>query len=106
MRRRAFLTAAPLALYAGATAASLPGIPALREPHFPSRLYQFVWRNWELANLERMAEVVGAEPRHLEAIGASMGLPAKRQLMPDQLRRWYITLIRQNWHLLPEDQLM
>ncbi len=88
------------------TAASLPGIPALREPHFPSRLYQFVWRNWELANLDRMAEVVGAEPRQLEALGASMGLPAKRQLTPDQLRRGYITLIRQNWHLLPEDQLM
>ena len=25
------------------------------EPHFPDRLHLFVWRNWELANTDRMA---------------------------------------------------
>ena len=35
-----------------------------------------------------------------------MGLPAKRQLSDDFLRRIYITVIRQNWHLLPEEQII
>jgi hypothetical protein len=39
-------------------------------------------------------------------IGASMGLPTKPHLTEDQLRRIYITVIRQNWHVLPDDQLM
>ena len=35
-----------------------------------------------------------------------MGLPKKPHLSEDQLRRFYITVIRQNWHVLPDDQLM
>ncbi len=97
--------ASPL-LFLGRAQALFPSVPALREPHFPSRLHQFVWRNWELANLDRMAEVAGTQPDRLREIGDSMGLPPKRHLSPDQLRRGYITLIRQNWHLLPEEQII
>ena len=32
------------------------------EPHFPDRLHLFVWRNWELANADRMAKVLGTTP--------------------------------------------
>jgi hypothetical protein len=75
------------------------------EPHFPNRLYQFVWRNWELANLDRMALVAETRPETLAALGESMGLPPKARLTAGQLRRIYVTAIRQNWHLLPLDQL-
>src|SRR5439155_12891106 len=75
------------------------------EPHFPNRLYQFVWRNWELANLDRMSRVAHAPPQALRDLGASMGLPPKPRLTPDQLRRIYITVIRQNWRLLPLEQI-
>ncbi len=78
----------------------------LVEDHFPSRLYQFVWRNWELANLDRMAAVVGAKPAELAALGRAMGLPPKRVLSEDTLRRIYITVIRQNWYLLPVAQIV
>ena len=78
----------------------------ISEPHFPSRLHQFVWRNWELANADRMARVVGATIDQIVQLGESMGLPAKPNLTGDQLRRIYITVIRQNWHLLPEEQLI
>ena len=78
----------------------------ISEPHFPSRLHQFVWRNWELANAERIARVVGATADQIVQLGESMGLPAKPILTGDQLRRIYITMIRQNWHLLPEEQLI
>src|SRR5579875_1002623 len=46
----------------------------------------------------------GAGPGH-EA-GASMGLPKKITLSDDQLRRSYITVIRQNWHILPDEQIV
>src|SRR3954447_10603993 len=108
MDRRWFLKTTPALLLPLASRAeiSLPAVKAIPEPQFPSRLYQFVWRNWELANLDRMAAVVHANPAQLAALGRDMGLPAKRQLSPDYLRRIYITVIRQNWHLLPESQII
>jgi len=85
---------------------SFPTIPAIAEPHFPNRLYQYVWRNWELVNLPRLAQVIGAQPQQLTALAKAMGLPPKRQFSEDYLRRIYITVIRQNWHLLPESQII
>ena len=86
--------------------AGAQGPQPIPEPHFPSRLYQFVWRNWELANLDSMAAVVKATPEQLRLLGASMGLPAKPQLSDEQRRRIYISVIRQNWHLLPLEQII
>ena len=76
------------------------------EPHFPSRLHQFIWRNWELATTDRMAKVLRTTPGKILDLGFSMGLPEKRTLTPNQSRRLYITVIRQNWHLLPENQII
>jgi hypothetical protein len=107
--RRSFLKAVPPALLLSGSRsaeAAFPAVQAIPEPHFPSRLYQFVWRNWDLANLDRMARVVHARPAQLSELARSMGLPAKRQLSDDFLRRIYITVIRQNWHLLPEEQII
>ena len=83
--------------------ASLPPIP---EHHFPDRLHLFIWRNWEIANVERMAEVLKTTPGRILEIGESMGLPPKPRLTEDQLRRIYITVIRQNWHVIPDDQII
>jgi hypothetical protein len=84
------------------------GSPApvpIPEPHFPDRLHLFVWRNWELANTARLADVLGTTPENVLEVGASMGLPPKHDLTEDQLRRTYITVIRQNWHILPDEQI-
>lgn len=75
-------------------------------PHFPSRLHAFVWRNWQLVPVERMAEVVGAKPGDILWLGAEMGLCEPPAITPDQQRRSYITVLRRNWHLLPYDQLL
>ena len=83
-----------------------PSRDPIPEPHFPDRMHLFVWRNWELANTERLAEVLGATPEEILEIGSSLGLPKKPELTGDHLRRIYITVIRQNWHVLPDDQLM
>jgi len=89
-----------------ADGAGNPAPEPVPEPHFPDRLHLFVWRNWELANTDRMAQVLGTTPEKVLEVGASMGLPTKPHLNEDQLRRIYITVIRQNWHVLPDDQLM
>jgi len=85
------------------------GTPApepIPESHFPDRLHLFIWRNWELANADRLAQVLGTTRAKVLEVGASMGLPEKAELTQDQLRRIYITVIRQNWHILPDEQLM
>jgi hypothetical protein len=109
MERRTFLKTVPPALlwpWGGNAHAALPPVRAVPEPHFPSRLYQFVWRNWDLVNLDRMAEVVKAQPGDLARLGSEMGLPVKRTVSADTQRRIYITVIKQNWHVLPEPQII
>ncbi len=109
MKRREFLRLAPALGVASREApvlrAEVSNLEPIPERHFPSRLYEFVWRNWELANLDRMAETVGAAPGRLQELGAELGLPPKPKLGEERLRRLYITVIRQNWHLLPNDQI-
>ncbi len=74
--------------------------------HFPSRLHAFVWRNWEMVSLERMADVLDTTPEKVRGIGRSMGLPPHVPPPPEYQQRGYISLIRRNWHLLPYDQLL
>jgi hypothetical protein len=75
-------------------------------PHFPDRLHAFVWRNWTLVPVEKLARVVGATPDQIRLLGKSMGLPEPSEIGLAQRRRSYVTVIRRNWHLLPYDQLL
>ena len=101
--RRSFLTLpAALPLFSQQP----DGLAPIPEPHFPNRLCQFVWRNWELANTDRMEKLLRTNEATVLQIGNSMGLPPKVRLTSDQLRRIYITVIRQNWHVLPHEQLI
>ncbi len=74
--------------------------------HFPDRLHAFVWRNWEMVSLERMAEVLGTTTERVRQLGESMGLPPHRTPPAEYQQRGYITIIRRNWHLLPYEQLL
>jgi hypothetical protein len=75
-------------------------------PHFPDRLHAFVWRNWTLVPVARLAEVVKAQPDDILRLGKSMGLTDPPRITADQIRRSYITVIRRNWHLLSYEQLL
>ena len=79
---------------------------ALDTPHFPDRLHAFIWRNWQLIEPSRLAQVIGTSAENVEQIAASMGLPAMKSNSSRMRERGYITLIRRNWHLLPYDQLL
>ncbi len=80
--------------------------PAVASQHFPDRLHTFVWRNWELVSLERMAKIVGTTPENIHRVGASMGLPPHINPPKEYQQRGYISIIRRNWHLLPYEQLL
>jgi len=74
--------------------------------HFPDRLHAFIWRNWPLVPIDRLATVLGTTARNVAAIAASIGLPKQPRISVDQQRRSYITVIKRNWHLLPYSQLL
>ncbi|MCX6882734.1 MAG: twin-arginine translocation signal domain-containing protein [Verrucomicrobia bacterium] len=75
-------------------------------PHFSDRLQAFVWRNWTLVPVEKLASVVGAKREDIVQLGRAMGLPKPLPITRNQQRRSYITVLRRNWHLLPYEQLL
>jgi hypothetical protein len=80
--------------------------PPLDLPHFPSRLHAFLWRNWPLVPLERLAAVLDAPPNEIRDLGLALGLGPPPSLTENHLRRSYLTVLRRNWHLLPYSQLL
>ncbi|MFC1454122.1 hypothetical protein ACFLQL_02975 [Verrucomicrobiota bacterium] len=82
--------------------------PALEFPHFPTRQQAVVWRNWGLVTASRLAKVLNTTETNIVSAAHEMGLihAASNDTEKMWLKRGYITLIRQNWHLLPYTQLL
>ena len=80
--------------------------PAIAIGHFPDRVHEFVWRNWNAVDASKMAKILDTSVENVETIAKSMGLPPAAAIPPEMRVRGYITLIRRNWHLLPYDQLL
>lgn len=80
--------------------------PALSFDHFPNRLFAFVWRNWNLIGVEKMASLLHCKSWEVRDMAQAMGLQEAKPLYPTYTKQLYITLLRRNWHLLPYDQLM
>src|SRR6266536_3828447 len=118
LSRRAFLgltaaaIATPLLPWTVLAADGSDALPVAAAPApldaawFPSRLHAFIWRNWALVTMDRMAAVLGAKPDDIIRVGRSMGLEPERGLSDDQRGRASLTIIRRNWHLLPYEQLL
>ncbi|MHB9010179.1 MAG: hypothetical protein ACYDC1_24990, partial [Limisphaerales bacterium] len=65
-------------------------------PHFPDRLHAFVWRNWPLVPVDRLARVIGATPAEIRRLGRALGLGRPPRITRDQQRRSYLTVIKRN----------
>jgi hypothetical protein len=74
--------------------------------HFPDRVHEFVWRNWNAVEPAKLARILGASVQDITALAESMGLPSAGTVPPEMRTRGYVTLIRRNWHLLPYAQLL
>ena len=89
----------------------LPGekgtTPAIECSWFTSRQHAFVFRNWTLVPLERLAKVLGTSEENVTTLAGSMGLPAQGNIESQwNSSKGYITVIRSNWNLLNYDQLL
>lgn len=75
--------------------------------HFPARFQFVIFRNWNRIPVERIASVLATTAERIIREAERMGL---RPYDPEQCRRWekygYLTLIRQNWHILDYEQLL
>lgn len=80
--------------------------PAIFLGHFPDRVHEFVWKNWNTIEPAKLAKVVGANTEDMIQIAESIGLPAYTPAATDFKQRGYSTIIRRNWHLLPYEQLL
>lgn len=79
---------------------------ALTLPHFPAAYQAVIWRNWELIPVDRLAHVLDASEENIVNAAAQMGLRVPPRVNARWLSRGYQTIIRNNWHLLPYDQLL
>ena len=79
---------------------------ALTWPHFPTTQQVFVWRNWELVPVARLARVLKTNEAQVLEMARELGLRVPPLVGARWLTHGYITLIRANWHLLPYEQLL
>jgi hypothetical protein len=93
------------------TKKNLSDLPAGRAPepvpvnHFPDFLHAVVWRNWDVIDAGKLAQVLRASVEEITDFAYSLGLPPQRRIEPLELRRNYMTILHRNWHLLPYEQL-
>ena len=78
----------------------------LLTPYFPTRMHAFIWRNWELVSMERIAKVLNTTSKNVHKVGVSMGLPTYHEPGKEFVQRGYISLIRRNWNLISYNQLL
>ena len=81
------------------------GRPAIPTPHFPTRHQAFIFRAHEYIPAEKIARILGTTEENVRRAACEMGLPP---CDPGDLwlKKGYITIIRQMWHILPYEQLL
>jgi PAS domain-containing protein len=73
--------------------------------YFPSRLHAFVFRNWDIVPVERIATVLGTNPLQVLKTGKALGLPKPEKISAEMQRRNVELIIRRNWPLVPRAQI-
>lgn len=75
-------------------------------PYFPTRQQLFIWRNWEAVATEKLAKVLGTDVQTVNKLAGDMGLPVPAKLNTEYAKRGFVTIIRNNWHVIPYSQLL
>lgn len=83
-----------------------PEQEAIEYRHFPTQHQAAIFRNWELIPVARLAQILETDENTVLAAAKDMGLPVPPQVDERWLERGYITIIRNNWHLMPVEQLL
>ena len=67
---------------------------------FPTAAQCFIYRNWGAVSAERLAFVLDTDAANVLRMAEDMGLDTSIEVSDVWMIRGYITLIRNNWHLL------
>lgn len=84
----------------------LPEVKKVKNlPHFTPKLWQtFLLRNWGMVSIDKMASILKTTPDVVKKEGERLGL-SPISFNPDWSKKGYITIIRNNWHILTYSQL-
>ncbi|MBQ8395062.1 MAG: hypothetical protein IJX49_05760, partial [Clostridia bacterium] len=84
----------------------LPEVRKVKLPksNFPTNWQTVIFRNYGLVSTDKIAKVLGCDEETVRTEAARLGLGGA-QYDPNWEARGYITLIRNNWFLLPYEQL-
>ncbi|MBP3391638.1 MAG: hypothetical protein J6L76_02485 [Clostridia bacterium] len=80
--------------------------PIATYPYFPTRHQLYIFRNWGMVTTKRIAQVLHTDVKTVEQAAGEMGLPVPNPYNATYESRGYITVIRNNWHVLPYEQIM
>ena len=72
---------------------------------FPSRLYHFIWRNWDLVRAQRLASFLKTSVSNVRDLAGDLGLGAQPAYLTALRSRLRSLVIRRNWFLLPMAQI-
>ncbi len=81
------------------------GKEAIIPSWFPSLMQAFIFKNWNMVDKHRIAEVLETSVENVEYEASRMGLLPQGDVSV-WIKKGYITIIRDNWHLLPYEQLL
>ncbi len=87
----------------------LPNIQTIQEPEtcFPTKWQTVIFRNYGFISTEKLAKTLRCDKATVETEARRLGLPvAERARWETWEKRGYITIIRNNWYLLPYEQLL
>lgn len=79
---------------------------ALNFEHFPTRQQAFLWRNWGLVEVKKLAKILQTSSENVVELADDMGLDPAQKVNANWICKGYATLIRRNWHLLPYSQIL
>ncbi|HBN85032.1 MAG TPA: hypothetical protein DDZ89_14455 [Clostridiales bacterium] len=78
---------------------------ALEYNWFPNKFTAVIWRNWETVPVECIAKALHTSVDNTMKVARLMGLSKQGKMDWAFLKRGYLTIIRNNWHLLNYDQI-
>ena len=66
---------------------------------FKDRLHAYIWLNWSVVPISRIADTIGAKEEDILAIGTRMGLPKPYPVTEKEMERLHCTITVSYTHL-------
>ncbi|MCL1794892.1 MAG: hypothetical protein FWG34_13620 [Oscillospiraceae bacterium] len=79
---------------------------ALAPVWFPANFQAVIWRNWGIVPKKNIAAALECTQSQLEQSAKELGLDPNTKADPIWLKRGYLTIIRNNWHIATYAQIL